>query len=67
VLAKCIGCNSCLRIIRVDLETDAKVVWYCSLCDKMYNFKKSTQELLDEELQEKVKETYIKWYGNTLS
>jgi hypothetical protein len=73
VVAKCKHCKSCLRIVRTvisDIESDKVnivLVWYCSLCDKMYEFKDSHKEIVDAELKLLVKHEYKLLYGDTVN
>lgn len=65
-MAKCVQCRSCLRLIRVDFDNEAMIVWYCGLCDCMYEFKNNTKKLENNDLKILVKGKYLELYGNTL-
>jgi len=58
---KCKNCNGCLKVIRVERE-ESFVFWYCYLCDRLYEFYNSKNEVEDLELKSLARENYKKLF-----
>ena len=62
-MAKCQICHSCLTITRVDLEKESRILFYCDLCDRIFDARNGKVEVNDLDLLKKAREFYFNKYG----
>jgi hypothetical protein len=62
---KCKVCNSCVRLVRIGLDSTQYFSWYCDLCDTAEDmYKKGTYLSKDSEAFRLTKEKFNDLYRN---
>ena len=60
---KCKDCRSCTKVVRIDFESHAILYHYCKLCGLAWTIA-GKNEVIEEELMNKIVENYKKVYGD---
>ena len=58
---KCVHCKGCLKVIRIDTETEGKLFYYCPLCDEV--FTTGRKVVIDKFWVDLVKDNYGRLHG----
>jgi len=62
---KCPSCNSCIRLVRIDYETQSYKHWYCALENRAWDFGR-LREITDINTLKDLKDSYTKTYGQAI-
>lgn len=63
---KCKDCKSCLKIVRIDKLPEAKVYYYCTFCDSVFDFYGKRDLVTDKKVKKEVKTKSKELYGDKI-